>query len=134
MGRLPSLNRMSYEDLQREMRRRERSVRKLQRRRNALSSRLAELDEQIRNMGGSVNGASGRGRRGGGGGRVRNELTLTEALQKALSGKTMRVLDAAEAVQRGGYKTNSANFRTQVNIALTKGPFKRVGRGEYTAK
>jgi hypothetical protein len=30
--------------------------------------------------------------------------------------------------------TNSNNFRTQVNLALIKGPFKRVGRGEYTAR
>ena len=42
--------------------------------------------------------------------------------------------DAAEAVVKAGYRTISNNFRTQVNIALIKGPFKRVGRGEYTAK
>jgi hypothetical protein len=36
--------------------------------------------------------------------------------------------------QRAGYRTNSINFRTQVNIALIKGPVKRAGRGMYTAK
>jgi hypothetical protein len=57
------------------------------------------------------------------------------ALTKVLSGKTMSVVDAAEAVKKAGYRTNSQNFRTQVNIALIKsGGFKRVGRGEYTAK
>ncbi len=45
------------------------------------------------------------------------------------------VTDAAEAVQKAGYRTNSSNFRTQVNLALIKGgKFKRVGRGLYTAK
>jgi hypothetical protein len=46
----------------------------------------------------------------------------------------MNVTDAAAAVQRAGSRTNSSNFRTQVNIALITWPFKRVGRGEYAAK
>lgn len=135
MGRLPSLARMSYDELQRELHRRSRSVGKLERKRDALRAKLDDLEAQIMRMGGSVNGG-GRARRGGGGGgtRPRNELTLTEALQKALSGKTMGVSEVAEAVQKAGYRTNSNNFRTQVNIALSKGPFKRVERGQYTAK
>ena len=32
------------------------------------------------------------------------------------------------------HRTNSNTFRTQVNISLIQGPFKRVGRGEYTAR
>jgi hypothetical protein len=41
----------------------------------------------------------------------------------------------ADAVQKAGYRTSSSHFRTQVNIALSKsGKFKRVGRGQYTAK
>jgi hypothetical protein len=53
-----------------------------------------------------------------------------------LKGKEMRVTDAAVAVQKAGYKTNSKTFRVQVNIALVKRKdlFKRVGRGVYTAK
>ena len=130
MSRTPSLARLTYGDIQRELRRRERSVGKLERKRRGLEVQLRDLDDQITAMGGRVSGAA-RGRRGG---RVRNEKTLNETLAKILSGKTMRVTDAAEAVQKAGYRTNSANFRTQVNIALMKGPFKRVGRGEYTAK
>jgi hypothetical protein len=61
-------------------------------------------------------------------------MNLTDSLAAALKGKTVSVGDAAEAVQQAGYRTNSSNFRTQVNIALIKGPFKRVGRGEYTAR
>jgi hypothetical protein len=58
-----------------------------------------------------------------------------DALERALTGKTMSVTDVAEAVQKAGYRTNSSHFRTQVNIALSKDPrFKRVGRGQYTVK
>ena len=132
MGRLPSLSRLSYDDLQRELRRRSKSVFKLERKRDQLAVKLDALEQQIRMMGGG--GGGGRVRGGGGGSRPRNEMTLTETLSKVLNGKTMRVTDVANAVQKAGYKTNSSNFRTQVNIALSKGPFKRVGRGEYTAK
>jgi hypothetical protein len=51
-----------------------------------------------------------------------------------MSAAFMTVVDAAEAVKKAGYKSNSKTFRTQVNIALIKGPFKRVGRGTYTAR
>lgn len=136
MARLSSLSRLSAAELQRELERRSRSVRKLERQRDRLAAKLEDLEEKIRLMGGSLNGHAGRGRRAGGTGRTRpkNDMTLIEALTKVLTGKTMRVVDAVEAVKKAGYKTNSNNFRTQVNIALTKGPFKRVGRGQYTAK
>jgi len=136
MARLSSLSRLSAAELQRELERRSRSVRKLERQRVRLAAKLEDLEEKIRLMGGSLNGHAGRGRRAGGTGRTRpkNDMTLIEALTKVLTGKTMRVVDAVEAVKKAGYKTNSNNFRTQVNIALTKGPFKRVGRGQYTAK
>ena len=41
----------------------------------------------------------------------------------------------AEAVQKAGYKTGAANFRTIVNQSLIKNKamFKKMGRGEYTA-
>lgn len=44
--------------------------------------------------------------------------------------------EAAEALKASGFRTYSANFRTIVNIVLVKHPglFKRVGRGQYTAK
>src|SRR5437660_12918852 len=97
-----------------------------------MAQRLAALDDRIRDMGGSVKGHAGAG----GGRRARNEQTLPEALHAVLKGKTMRVTDVAEAVQKAGYRTNSKTFRVQVNIALLnrKDLFKRVGRGEYTAK
>jgi hypothetical protein len=131
------LARMSIAALHAEIRRRQGRVRTLERRRDRLASKLAALDRQIEAAGGSAGGMGrgGRGRAGGTGRRrPQNTMTLTESLGKVLADKTMSVTEAAEAVQRAGYKTNSSNFRTQVNLALIKGKFKRVGRGMYTAK
>ena len=62
-------------------------------------------------------------------------MTLSDALERVLSGKTLSVTDAVDAVKGIGYRTRSNNFRTQVNIALIKsGKFRRVRRGQYTAK
>src|SRR5262249_50233905 len=115
------LARLSVSELHAELRRRSKGVRRLERRRATLLRKLSGLESEIAAMGGSLNGGSSRG-----GARPRNEMTLTGALAKVLSGKTMSVTDVAEAVQKAGYRTNSNNFRTQVNIALIKGPFKRV--------
>ncbi|MEX2219393.1 MAG: hypothetical protein WD749_11630 [Phycisphaerales bacterium] len=127
------LARLSVAQIEREIRRRGRAVGRLQRRRDKLAARIASLDDQIQAAGGSVNGRAGR--RGSSGGRpFKNKLTLTEALAKAVGSRTMGVEEAIAAVKRAGYRTASSNFRTQVNIALIKGPFKRVGRGQYAAR
>lgn len=78
---------------------------------------------------------AGRGRRAGAGRkRPRNEESLEVALAKVLKGKTMGVTEAAEAVQKAGYKTSSPNFRTIVNQALLRSDLiKKTGRGAYTA-
>src|ERR1043165_3713285 len=129
-----SLLRVSYADLQAELRRRERSVGTLERKRDKIAAKLREREARIALLGGAAGGGTAK-RRGGGRGRARNEMTLTETLGQILKNKTMSVTDAAAAVQDAGYRTNSSNFRTQVNIALIKsGQFKRMGRGEYTAK
>ena len=48
----------------------------------------------------------------------------------------MSVIEVAEAVLKSGYKSNAANFTSVVNLTLLKRKdlFKRVGRGQYTAK
>lgn len=130
MGRRPgpgSLSALSLNTLQAEIRRRQRSVGPLMRRRDKLVAKLAALDEQIRALGGSA---------GGGGGRVRpvNSKSLVEVLKEVLSGKVLGVSEAAVAAQKAGYMTNAANFRTIVNQTLIKNKsiFKKQGRGQYT--
>jgi hypothetical protein len=145
-GRRPSLSTLSLATLKAEI---ERRTAVLHERRDALQ---AELSEILSEIGGVISGAvkrhrtgraagaapgARRGPRAGGrrGGRGGNVMSLVEALQKTLSGRTMGVSEAADAVQKAGYRTKSPNFRTIVNQALisNKKLFKRVGRGQYTA-
>lgn len=131
MAKRTGLDSLSLSDLQREIKRRERkrstAVNKLVRKRDRLAEQLAALDAEIAKHGGSSRGGPRR--------RPRNEANLAEFLEKVLKGQTMSVTEAAAAVQKAGYVTTSPNFRTIVNQMLLKGNlFKRVGRGQYTAK
>lgn len=120
-----NLTDMSITELQSEIRRREKAARSLQRRRQKLLQQLADIDAEIAAHGAMI---------GGGGRRARNDSNLPDALVQTLTGKTMSVTEAAEAVQKAGYITTSPNFRTIVNQALIRDKrFKRVGRGQYTA-
>ena len=112
---------------------------KLERERNKVARRLQQLDSRIHALGGNGSGRGGRGGAGGGGAgsRVRNEKSLTEMLESVLgkSNKPMKVGDIAHAVQSGGYRTNSANFRGIVNQTLIKDKrFTSAGRGLYQMK
>lgn len=121
---------MSVEDLQRQIKRMQRGVKPLMRKRQTLLSKLAVVDAKIAALGGSAGGAHGVRKR------PKNETNLVEALEKVLTGKTMGVQEVAEAVQKAGYQTTSPSFRVIVNQALlaNKNKFKRVERGQYTAK
>ena len=132
-----TLNKLTTDDLQAELKRRERAARQLATRREKLVAQIDEIDAELASFGYEVTDAP-RGRRGssGRGSRPRNEMSLVEALAKALKGKTMGVSEAADAAAALGYKSTSANFRNIVNQTLLKHPdhFKKVERGQYTAK
>ena len=136
MARPSALSNLSNAEILREIARRERKARTLARRRDKLMQKVALLDAQIEQYGGSA--GSARGARAGVSGRRRaaNSMSLAEALTKVLTNKTMGVTEAAEAVKKAGYATTSPNFRTIVNQALLSNgsAFKRVERGQYTAK
>jgi hypothetical protein len=128
-----SLSGVSVADLQAELRRRSRRVGTLQRRRDRVARKLAALDAELAALGATMVGAGGGallGRK-----RPKNDMNLVEALAKVLKGKTMSVTDVSEAVQKSGYKTSAANFRTIVNQTLIKNRsvFKKISRGQYTA-
>jgi vacuolar-type H+-ATPase subunit D/Vma8 len=118
---------MTVHDLRAELARRQRSLSHLQRKRDTLLTKLRELDKQIASAGGHLGGARRR---------PRNEKNLVDALHEVLTGKTMSVTDVSEEVQRKGYMTTSPSFRTIVNQTLINHPdrFKRIDRGQYTAK
>lgn len=117
---------LSTAELQAEIRRRKSRNSSLQKRYEKLQNKLAELRKEIAESGGAVVG---------GGGRASNELSLVDSLKKVLTGKTMGVSQAADAVLGTGYMTTSPNFRTIVNQTFIKhrNKFKKVSRGRYTA-
>lgn len=122
------LSGLSIGQLQHEVRRRERRLHSLHKKRESLAEQIQEIESQILTEGGDLAGLTGRTR-------PRNEQKLAEALASLLANKTLSVTEAAEQVQSAGYRTTSPNFRTIVNQTLLKDPrFKRVSRGRYTAK
>ncbi len=128
MARKPSegLTRLSTTKLQAEMQRRSAKLRSLQRRYDKLAAKLDALQKEIAASGGAMTHANGNGI---------NELSLVASLKIALTGKTLGVSQAVDAVLAMGYVTTSPIFRLMVNMALNKhrDKFKRVSRGRYTA-
>ncbi len=123
-----ALNKVSTDDLAAELKRRSKSIKTLERKRDRLAQQLDEVNEEIAMLGGAV--VMGGVRR-----RPRNEMNLEESLIKLLKNKTLSVTETAENVQKAGYRTTSPNFRTIVNQTLINSPaFKRVSRGKYTVK
>ncbi|MEN0020350.1 MAG: hypothetical protein AAF747_05660 [Planctomycetota bacterium] len=127
----PGLDAMSTEALQAELARRQRSIASLERKRDRLQAQLEAVEAEIAEAGGSIRMTSN------GRSRARNSQSLADALAGVLQGKTMSVTEVADAVQRAGYQTTSDNFRTIVNQTLLQNKnkkFKKVARGQYTAK
>ena len=123
----------------------------LEARRSELEAELEVVNADLGQLGGTANGrrrrpgrprgsgaptAKRRGRGGKGRGRGGNEQSLSALLHSLLRGKTMSVPEMAEAAKKAGHKSKSKNFRTIVSLALLnhRKMFKRVSRGQYTAK
>lgn len=120
---------MTTAELHAELQRRERNVRKLERRREKLLADLSEVEQSLAAEG-ALSAAGGIRRR------PRNEMNLVDSLAQVLKGKEMSVTEVTQAVQQAGYMTTAANFRTIVNQALIREnrKFKKVSRGRYTAR
>ena len=130
MGRRPgpsSLAGLSEAVILAELRRRTKVVKKLVRARNNAARKLARCEAALKAAGGGGSGSTGRTR-------PKNSMTLVEAMNKTLAGKTMGVTELAQAVKKFGYTSHAANFRTIVNAALIKHRkvFRKVTRGKYT--
>jgi hypothetical protein len=128
---------LTVAQLQAELNRRRAGLPRLHKKRARLVAELARIDEQIAALSGAAARAPGRrtsrARSSAGATRARNSMTLVEALQKVLDGKSLRVNDAIDAVRKIGYISDSPSFRVIVNQALlNKKLFKRVSRGVYT--
>jgi hypothetical protein len=137
MARPRSNGALTIAQLERLLDNRRREAAELQRERNKLLQRLDALDRRL----GSLAGPGGRSRNGssgGRGGRARNPKSLVASMEAVLSraGKPMSVGDIVDAVQSGGYRSSSANFRGIVNQTLIKEKkrFGSAGRGIYQLK
>lgn len=138
-GRPSFLTRLTVSQLMAELDRRRTRLGRLLEQRADLESQLNAVNAQIAQLGpiGSVDQqprphsriGDGRGRRG-------NKESLSALLHSLLRGKTMSVVEMADAAKKTGYKSKSKNFRAVVSLALLKNRrmFKRLGRGQYTAK
>ena len=125
------LTEKSISELKTEIKRRERQLTSLHKKRDKLAGQLQDIDDQIAELGGT---ASGDSPMSGGRKRYRNDSNLADALVDLLKTKTMSVTQASIEVQKAGYKTTSPNFRTIVNQTLLRDKrFKRIGRGLYTS-
>jgi hypothetical protein len=120
---------LSVGELERLLRKRQREIASLTRKRAKVEKKLQALDERIR-------AASGTGSIKLGG-RAKNEVTLIDAIESAFKGgtKPLTVGEIMERVLAAGYQSTSANFRGIVNQTLIKGKqFQSAGRGLYGLK
>ncbi|MCC6910327.1 MAG: hypothetical protein IT430_20525 [Phycisphaerales bacterium] len=139
MPRKPDLSRVPTVELIRELERRQAMAGEFESRREALQKELAEIEAELSALETRASNAFGRrhvNRSAAARTRSANLQPLSVALQKLLTGETMSVSEAAEAVKKAGYKSNAADFKSVVNLTLLKRKdlFKRVGRGQYTAR
>lgn len=130
-----------------EIERRRSMVGSLVAQRDDLTSQLATVNAEIADLEsiGVMNGRAprrgpgrpkGSGKGGAGRGRGGNKQSLAARLHELLRGRTMSVQDMAAAVKKAGHKSKSKNFNTVVGLAILthKKMFRRVSRGQYTAK
>ena len=137
-GRPSAIARIPTADLRSELERRRGMMDELVRQHEALIVEIKQLEPGYRSEDVS-NGSAPTGHKRGrlaGSGRRGNKLNLVESLRNLLQGNTLSVVEAADAVKKAGYKSKSANFRVIVNQALlaNRKAFRKVGRGQYTAR
>lgn len=129
-----SLSAASIEDLQFELRRRQKQLPKLQQKRRQLLAQLAEIDRCIFALGGGASGPAVRAsapanhKR-----RSLNGKTLSQQLVELLSASKsgMRISELVKAVKQAGYKSAAKDFYSVVAMALRDKKFQKVDRGVY---
>jgi hypothetical protein len=146
-GRPSAIARTSTADLLKEMERRRGMLGNMHAMRDDLTRQLESLNAEIAEIE-SLEGSGsasprrdpgrpkGTGKGGRGRGRGGNEQSLPMRLHTLLRGKTMSVPEMAQAAKKAGHKSKSKNFRTIVSLAIlnNRKMFRRVSRGQYTAK
>ncbi len=133
----PKLEKVTIEELRKEIARRQSGLEKLVAQRDELNCRIAELES----LGIAAKPAAKRGPKPGSkrmrrAGRAPQPGSLIHLLVEALGAQgKLTVAEAVAAVLAAGYKSKSKSFKLIVNQALAKNKrFKRVGKGLYTLR
>lgn len=128
-----ALKNLSVDELLSEIKRRNKEINKLNRRRATLLANVVEVEAQIRASGGEIKDV--RSIRVGGK-RPKNAMSLPEAMAKVMSkDKTMSVGEIEVAVNKAGYRSTSSTFKTIIFQALAKDKrFKKASRGQYALR
>lgn len=128
-----ALKNLSVEELLSEIKRRNKEINKLNRRRAILLAKVVEVEAQIRASGGEIKDV--RSARVGGK-RPKNAMALPDAMAKVMSKeKTMSVAQIEAAVTKAGYRSTSSTFKTIIFQALAKDKrFKKASRGQYALR
>ena len=141
----PKLEKVTVEELKKEIARRGKVLAKLVGQRDELSAQIAELES----LGISAKPAAKRGRKPGRkrgrkpgrppmkkAGRPLQAGSLVSRLVDVLSAKgKLTVAECVDAILATGYKSTSKAFKLIVNQTLAKNRlFKRVGKGVYTLR
>ncbi|HMO51396.1 MAG TPA: hypothetical protein PKE26_09075 [Kiritimatiellia bacterium] len=121
-----------------EIKRRNRLIAKLNRRRAQLLAKVKQIEEEIKAGGGEVKSvAVAAGRKGSAGARrPRNRVSLADAIHEVLTkDKPLSATQIEQAVVAKGYKTSAGNFRTIIYQTLGRDKrFKKAERGRYVLK
>lgn len=135
-GTPATLDSASVAELERALAARKRGAATLLKKRERIAAQLADIDNELSDLGIRPDGSSVAAAGGGEGGRrPRNAQTLPEAMAAVMKGSEMGIREIADAVLASGYQSSSANFTTIISQALGRDKrFKKVSRGVYTAK
>lgn len=130
-----TITKWTIDEMMAEIKRRNRMLAKLNRKRTALLKKLAALDAEIAEHGGKP-GSTARVGTVSSGKRARNKMSLPDAMASVMSkDKPMTASDIEAAVVKNGYVSNSSTFKTIIFQALGKDKrFKKAARGQYVLK
>jgi len=129
------ITKLTLDEMLAEIKRRRKTIAKLNRKRDALLKKLAAVDAEIKANGGAAVGGATKAPRAGAK-RPRNEMSLVDAMASVMSKEQpMSASDIEKAVLKKGYQSGSSNFKTIIFQALGKDKrFKKAARGQYVLK
>jgi len=125
------LGKMSIDAMLAELKRRNRLITKLNRKRAGLMLRISAIEAEIGKNGGEIKGSQSFT-----GKRPKNAQPLPDVMANVMKkDKPMSVAEIEAAVAKAGYKSVSSTFKTIIFQTLGRDKrFKKVSRGQYALR